>query len=247
MNAQKVGIALLSAFFASSLPAQAECVAKTTASAAHVVELYTSEGCSSCPPAERWLNELTAEDASVRALEFHVDYWDALGWTDQYADARFTARQQQLASTHKSSVVYTPEVIVDGNEWRDWHRGAKLHQKDPATSLPLGFDITQAQPLRARLALASDLSDDRYRWYLAVTESGLTRTIGAGENRGSTLRHDHVVRVFTGPMLIDGNSVPVSFPSGTNLAHAELVAVVVDALDLTAVQAISLPLADCAK
>lgn len=247
MQARTCGAALLAAFFGNLPAAHADCVAGTAVSAAHVVELYTSEGCSSCPPAERWLDGLSAADVTVRALEFHVDYWDSLGWTDEFAQAQYTARQQHLASASKSSVVYTPEVVVDGREWRDWYRNSGPLPTRHEPSLPLRFDIIEAQPLQARLTLVSDVSPDPWRWYLAVTESGLTRTIGAGENRGSTLRHDHVVRVFAGPMRIDGESVPVSLPSAVDSAHAELVALVVNALDSSTIQAISLPLTDCAN
>jgi hypothetical protein len=237
---------LLVALTESSLSAKAACIAQTTVSATHVVELYTSEGCSSCPPAERWLDALTDADPSVRALEFHVDYWDSLGWTDIYASARYTERQQQLASLHASSGVYTPEVLADGREWRDWYRGATL-RKAPAPALPLTLAITDATPLQAQLTTTAGTPAERYRWFLAVTENNLVRAIGKGENRGSTMRHAHVVRAFIGPLRMGGDPVTVDMPSATNLANADLVALVVNTADATSVQAIAWPLASCAR
>src|SRR4051794_31883609 len=87
-----------------SFAATSACVAHGAATTPHLIELYTSEGCSSCPPAENWLDGLS-DDARVIALEFHVDYWDALGWPDRFANARWTARQNALAARSPSHIV----------------------------------------------------------------------------------------------------------------------------------------------
>ena len=84
-----------------------------------MVELYTSEGCNSCPPADRWLSTLKADPAVV-ALAFHVDYWDRLGWKDRFASAAFTARQAAQQATNGARFSYTPQVVVDGRDRNDW-------------------------------------------------------------------------------------------------------------------------------
>ena len=86
-----------------------------------VVELYTSEGCSSCPPADRWLSklvEIPKDELDVLALSFHVDYWDYLGWRDRFADPRYSARQRRYAQQRAVRIVYTPAIIVNGQGWR---------------------------------------------------------------------------------------------------------------------------------
>ena len=95
------------------------CTASSPRSAAPVVELYTSEGCNSCPPADRWLSKLKADPAVV-ALAFHVDYWDRLGWKDRFADAAFTQRQAQQQLHNGARFSYTPQVVVDGRDRTDW-------------------------------------------------------------------------------------------------------------------------------
>lgn len=160
------------------------------------IELYTSEGCSSCPPAERWLADLPAVPASVwLPLAFHVDYWDGLGWPDRFADRRYSARQQQVARRAKA-VVYTPGVFVEGREWRGWRTGGP-----PAVPPAAG---TTATPLGLRAEL--DLKAQRLHWrfaaaafpghplWLALIQNGLRTQVQAGENAGAELQHGHVVR-----------------------------------------------------
>ena len=86
-----------------------------------VVELYTSEGCSSCPPADQWLEALVeteSDDIDVLALAFHVDYWDYIGWKDRFASPKYTSRQRQLGANNKQRTIYTPEFFVGGKETR---------------------------------------------------------------------------------------------------------------------------------
>src|SRR5215471_15461328 len=91
-----------------------------------LIELFTSEGCSSCPPAEKWLSGLKSNQElwkKIVPVAFHVDYWDHLGWRDRFAKPQFTSRQQHYASTWGSDSVYTPAFVVNGKEWRDWFGG----------------------------------------------------------------------------------------------------------------------------
>src|SRR4051794_21813675 len=116
-------------FVLSALPALAAAAAPTCTAASRsaltpVVELYTSEGCDSCPPADRWFSALKAEAAkgTVVPLAFHVDYWDYLGWKDRFADAAFSVRHREAASRGGAKVIYTPQVLFEGREFAQWRR-----------------------------------------------------------------------------------------------------------------------------
>src|ERR1700681_2545943 len=105
-----------------SLAAHAACEAKSPAHAVALVELYTSEGCDSCPPADRWLSQIDdARDAHrVVALALHVDYWDRLGWKDRFASATYTERQREQTRRQGAAFVYTPQVLLDGRDFQEW-------------------------------------------------------------------------------------------------------------------------------
>ena len=169
------------------------CAARSTATVAPVVELYTSEGCDSCPPADRWLSKLKA-DSGVVALAFHVDYWDRLGWKDRFASAAFTARQAEQQASNGARFSYTPQVVVDGQDRKDW----------PGIAMPLGNrPVAPVDVLLARegdrvtaTVAAGARSPKRLAAYRAVTEQGHVTAVKAGENRGVTLQHDYVVRDY---------------------------------------------------
>src|SRR6516165_12381969 len=102
-----------------------------------LIELFTSEGCSSCPPAEKWLSGLKSKQELWKKtvpVAFHVDYWDRLGWRDRFAKPEFTSRQQRYAAEWGGDSVYTPGFVMNGREWRDWFSGNAL----PASSKKVG-------------------------------------------------------------------------------------------------------------
>src|SRR4029077_19077011 len=106
----------------------------------HLIELFTSQGCSSCPPAEAWLSKLKAEPGLWKdfvPLAFHVDYWDRLGWRDSYAAKEWTARQYQYSANWKSASVYTPGFVLDGREWLDRNVPAPSNEKPGALKLSI--------------------------------------------------------------------------------------------------------------
>ena len=178
-----------------------------------LVELYTSEGCSSCPPADALVNEQTARTPPpYLALAFHVDYWDEIGWPDRFASARWSARQRA-----RSASVYTPEILRDG---REIDRDRLLAPNEPARAQ---LEITLDG------AAATVRATGGRKIYLAVAESGLVVHVNAGENRGRTLRHDHVVRELYGP--IDANrplQQTIAIAPEWNRAQLALVAFVED-------------------
>ncbi len=155
-----------------------------------MIELFTSQGCSSCPPAEARLNAY-AEDSQLWhryiPLAFHVDYWDYLGWKDRFADPGYSARQRAYAASGRLATVYTPAFVVNGREWRSHWPGGKL--SGTAVS---GLLVTLAADgsMQARPAAPTSQS---LILNVALLGMGLESDIDAGENRGRHTRHDFVV------------------------------------------------------
>lgn len=176
--------------------AQPACQTKSGPRVPLVVELFTSEGCSSCPPADRWLSTLRGRE-DVIALGFHVTYWDRLGWPDRFASREFTARQHEHMQRLGMNQVYTPQVLVDGRDWRDWRGWPRL----PAPAAPGNAPrLALAREGDAVLATVDAWTGaasqgDRLGGFWAVTEDRHESRVRAGENAGETLRHDHVVRL----------------------------------------------------
>ena len=197
---QFVTLALLSFGAVSSTVASAATSACTTTSRATVptvIELYTSEGCNSCPPADQWLSQTVArtsvvKDNNVIPLAFHVDYWDYIGWKDAFAQPAFSQRQTTLVRTSGASGVYTPQIFVNGKDDRSWTRGGALASATPAS---IKFNLT-SQWQGEGLVLSGKLADANpaIRLRYAITENGLVTAVKAGENKGETLHHDAVVR-----------------------------------------------------
>ncbi len=204
-----------------AVPAGAqECRAESGPRRAALVELYTSEGCSSCPPADRQLSRLGSAGSGltpgrdVVPLALHVDFWDAIGWKDPFAHAQFTARQRALVAANGGRALYTPHFFLNGREVRDRSRieaavraqnirdaAASIRIQAKATKearLHIVLQVEGVRPARAGAPLAL---------HVAVTESGLQSRIDAGENRGAVLAHDHVVRHWLGPVSIAAGAV----------------------------------------
>lgn len=156
-----------------------------------VVELFTSEGCSSCPPADRWLSSLKQDPdlfTGFVPVAFHVDYWDYIGWKDQFAKPEYSERQRNYVREGHVSQPYTPGLVINSSEWRDWFRGARRWEPDHS----------DAGLLTARLDENRDLNvefdgDKAGKLTVALLGMGLTTEVKAGENRGRKLTHDFVV------------------------------------------------------
>jgi len=240
-------VLLLLALTAMASPGlRAECVASSAAERLHLVELYTAEGCSSCPPAEQWLSKLR-DNATIIGLEFHVDYWDDLGWRDPFADARYTARQRELAKRETRDNVYTPQIAVDGRVWKNWPK-AKPPEPDEAAAPALKMSVLRGEEIKVKVdASAAGTLPDTYRVYVALSENGLSTAVKAGENRGKQLDHDQVVRAFAGPLELPLAEASLKPPAGVDLGKSSVVAFVQDRKSGAVVQAMRLPLAQCAQ
>ncbi len=171
--------------------AVAACQARSGDRQALLIELYTSEGCNSCPPADRWLSGLVGR-GDVLAAAFHVDYWDRLGWVDRFGSSRHTERQAQQQRSSGAGFSYTPQVLANGRDWRG------------APSLPLldrpALVQVQAQRLDPRRVAVQieprPGAPERLGLWWAWLEDGHVSVVRAGENQGVTLHHDHVVRQY---------------------------------------------------
>lgn len=175
-----------------------------------IVELFTSEGCSSCPPADTLLAVLTeqqpVENAEVIALEEHVDYWNELGWTDPFSSRDWTSRQYVYSGALGNGNPYTPEMIVDGRaEFVGSHaRKARQAIQEAAREEKISVTLERENPLnsgRESLSvnvgkLAGTTKGDVAEVWLAVTETGLHSAVTRGENAGEDLHHAAVVRTM---------------------------------------------------
>ncbi len=177
---------------------------------ATLLELYTSEGCSSCPPADRWLSGLRDDPRLWRELvpvAFHVDYWDYIGWPDRFARAAHSQRQHSYASSGRVGSVYTPGFVVDGREWRGWFRGRKPQIGSGMHAGVLGLEV-DGERIAARFDPQGEARDaGQLELHVARLGFGLTTEVGAGENAGRALRHDFVVLDYRRVPLIAGDRV----------------------------------------
>ena len=190
---------LLCALLAPSAHA-ATCSATSGDTRNSLLELYTSEGCSSCPPADRWLSQLPP-NSGVVPLAFHVDYWDKLGWRDPFAQAAFSQRQR--ARNSGLGWVYTPQVMLDGDDHRNWHRSRVPQLKPTPAQVKLSLTLTQSPEridIQVDSRFAPSADSQNAQLFLALYENRLSSKVAAGENASRTLNHNHVVRELVGPL-----------------------------------------------
>lgn len=188
-----------------------------------LLELYTSEGCSSCPPADRFLNNLKKEgisDKQIIPLAFHVTYWDYIGWKDRFAKPQYDARQRELAHKNKQKTVYTPQFVLAGDDFRRYAHFSdevnKLVASKAQVSLSLTIDTQvvdgpvinnqsiNSRPEELHIRLTSDISAAEVKdvaLYIAVVENNLNSDVSDGENEGEKMQHNYVVRQLSAPYL----------------------------------------------
>jgi len=155
-----------------------------------LIELYSSEGCHSCPPADEFVSQFTASDelwSRYIPVVFHVDYWDYLGWQDPYARATFSNRQRAYKQQGHTSGVYTPGFVVNGSEWTGFFKPWRVLPETDARPGSLQLAITGHQ------AVVNFPASQKLTYHLAVLGMGLASSVQAGENQGKQLTHDFVV------------------------------------------------------
>ena len=192
------------------------CSASSPDRQATLIELFTSEGCSSCPPADRWLSGFTGEKATAQGsqivpLAFHVDYWDYIGWADRFASQAFTARQHDLQRAMQARFVYTPQTVINGRDSTNWRQAGAPGHLPSSTPGPAGASLKITAEHHAsgftEVALSAQLLAGAGARpavaYLALYENGLSSEVRRGENAGKQLRHDFVVRQWLGPLPLN--------------------------------------------
>ena len=244
----------------ASVQAADRCVAKSGARTLPLVELYTSEGCSSCPPADRWLAASfpPGADAPAAALAFHVDYWDRLGWPDRFARASWSERQQSIANAARSAVVYTPQIVLQGRDAGAGRGADALLEVSRSASMPARATIELSANIAARRVIvdatahvpaAAERAGSRL--VIAYTDGGHRTDVRRGENAGVTLRHEHVVRTLVTSDAPDSKgalalttSLELPADAGT---HPRLVAFVERHAARDVLQTVVLPLDPCTR
>ncbi|NKB76352.1 MAG: DUF1223 domain-containing protein [Gammaproteobacteria bacterium] len=217
-----------------------------------LLELYTSEGCSSCPRADEWLGKLGAAlDADFHALPlaFHVDYWNRLGWIDPFAKAEFTKRQEMIAMDNRQSTLYTPQFVISGKDAKGSNNLIEqvYFSNTQAAKLSIELHVTseQSNQIQAEVLVNNMNIDGAAKLYVAVFENDLVNEIPAGENKGRTLHHEFVVRYWSHPqgLSLDKNEhqKTIEIPLGDEWENQNLgvAAVVIDDEDGETLQSVS--------
>lgn len=211
MKKQSMFTALCAIVFASNALAQPQCTAVSGPQTNALVELYTSEGCSSCPPADQWLSRLKNQSkpiGNIVPIALHVDYWDYIGWKDNFANPEFAKRQRDMATLGRARGVYTPQLAINGQDTRSWLNDARFKSEVATINrMPAKAEIrltVNAQTANS-VQVATNIKTAEAGplvYYLALQENNLQSTVNAGENRGEMLRHDYVVRQWLGPFKV---------------------------------------------
>lgn len=210
-----------------------------------LLELYSSEGCSSCPPAEAWLNRLKDSPTlwqEVVPVDFHVDYWNYLGWNDPWSGAEFSLRQRDYAAQWNAVNVYTPEFVVNGREWQNWfgwrgapgHSGYRVGELTVTTTNQVNWDV-QFSP-------ASPLSGP-FQVHATFLAGGIHTTVQRGENAGRVLAHEFVAQDLASAGLRRDGSVArgkfrLSVPSRLEVSRWAIAVWVTQGYTPTPVQAV---------
>jgi hypothetical protein len=200
--------------FACALVASVGAFGETNKAIPVVIELFTSEGCSSCPPADRLLAQLDKEQpiegAHLIVLSEHVDYWNTLGWIDPYSSAEFSERQRKYGSALRVEDVYTPQAVVDGRLEVVGNNSAKLQAAIQRAArekkIPLGLQVSRSgEKIHVELQAGEGVSGAA-QLYLALAEDAVQSQVSAGENSGRMLAHTAVVRSLTKAGKFDGEN-----------------------------------------
>lgn len=179
-----------------------------------LIELFTSEGCSSCPPADAWVGALKTSPSlwkSVVPVVFHVDYWNGLGWPDRFASRDHTERQRRYAAAWRSNSVYTPGFVLNGREWRGWFQRDALPASSTAKVGKLRVTLRDLKHAEVSFA-PTGAASKQLQVALAVLGGNLESDVKRGENSGRKLRHDFVVlHLATAALKTEGKGYTASF------------------------------------
>lgn len=225
-----VAIAASAMLYVAAQALAMQCTAASGERRIPLLELYTSEGCDSCPPTDRWVSGLPArgfDSARLVVLSFHVDYWNYLGWPDPFAQNKFSERQRDSAARNGARMVYTPQLLFDGKDYRrgvgtdDFgQRVAATNRRTPAAAISLQLQNTLQNTVAANgsVVIRDAAVRNAAQTYLALYENNLSNRVTAGENRGKQLPHDFVVRELAGPFPVAARQTS-DFSHSFRIAH----------------------------
>lgn len=200
-----------------------------------VVELFTSEGCSSCPPADDAVAKLLKEyNSNVYILGYHVDYWDNLGWKDAFSSAAYTQRQRNYARTFKLSSVYTPQVVINGEEQFVGSDETKLHNainKDLKEMPPQSLSAT-AKAKDNNTVDVSYQTNSTNNLNIALIQLMAESKVKRGENSGATLHHVNVIRDFQTTSANSNGNITLHIPNGLTAKDCQVIAFMQNANNL---------------
>lgn len=248
---------LVSLVHGAGVWADGEVVVNSGEGRAVLLELYTSEGCSSCPPADRWMSALRdtgPDETAVVPLAFHITYWDYIGWKDRFGQQMFDDRQRTIGVRNRLSSIYTPQFVFNGHDYRGIRRFLRdmRETNDKPTWVDLEAVISNTDDER-RLSVAVTGSmhskgRDPLDIYLALYENGLSSVVERGENAGKTLHHDYVVRRLIGPFTLAAGEMTsrieqeLSLPAEMNRSQAGLAVFAQNPVSGEVLQAVATPL-----
>jgi hypothetical protein len=184
-----------------------------------LLELYTSEGCSSCPPAEAWLSALYQSAdlwRSVVPVAFHIDYWDNLGWRDPFSNREFTARQRRYAASWGADSIYTPDFVLNGNEWRAWGRNVPVNESLQAGKLEVAITAGEL-----KINYSPPSHGGAYAAAVVPLKMNATSHVTRGENEGRNLVHQFIaMNLIRADLNQSGNIFTADVPCPTDKADA---------------------------
>lgn len=191
----------------------AQCNVKSGSKRVALLELYTSEGCSSCPPADKWLSGLAKKGIGadkLLPLSLHVDYWNYIGWRDPYSEPQYTQRQREIAQRNSLRSIYTPQMVFNGRDFRSWRRQNIDVLLNEVNEWPAAANLILDWKTSNNGTLAVDVSAQISQQvgagsvlFFALYENGLVSNVKAGENDGLSLHHDYVVREMLAIPFLD--------------------------------------------
>lgn len=193
----------------ASLSSSAEVLISSPTTRVSLLELYTSEGCSSCPPADKWLSKLKSHPGlwnSIIPVGFHVDYWNYIGWEDRFSSPEYAARQRRYAKSKNLKTVYTPGFLLNGQEWRSFFGLRKLSVDSDKEVGRLKLKINDME-LKVEYRPTENMSDKTLILNIAVLGFDIKTNVRAGENRNKELNHDFTVLGFKTVPLYKNQSV----------------------------------------
>ena len=196
-----------------------------------LIELFTSQGCSSCPAADKLLSEFVAkEDDKIYGLSFHVSYWNHLGWKDPYSKKEFTERQRQYARTFSNSNIYTPQMVVNGT-----HEFVGSNRLKAEKAIAQAFDEAYTHKINLNRVVMDRKVEVTYKingplkerhLHFAIVEKDLKNRVSRGENRDRLLHHDNVVRYFKTLPAEESGLISLPLPPGLDPDNSAVIAYV---------------------